>query len=249
MNNTIRTILNHRSVRHFKSTPVPESEMTTIIEAAQAASTSSFLQAYSIIAVTEKELKQKLAEAAGNQEYVEHNGAFLVFCADMNRAGKAADMTEKNIEKSVSSTEGFMVSIIDAALAAQNAAIAAESSGLGICYIGGIRNDLPAVSEWLDIPDYVLPLFGMAIGYPESVEDQKPRLPHKAVVHYNRYNNDSEAIYKILEKYDTTIFQYYQSRSRGRKKLNWTGQITSMLEKGRRLYMNEFVKQKGFIQE
>ena len=108
----------------------------------KAASTSSNIQAYSIIGITDPEKKKKLAELAGNQSYVEKNGHFFVFCADLYRHEIVGEMENSDVITSIESTEKFMVTLIDTALAAQNAAIAAESMGLGICYIGGIRNHL-----------------------------------------------------------------------------------------------------------
>lgn len=85
LNKTIETILNHRSIRSFTDERLTEEEVLTLIKSAQAASTSSYVQAYSIIGVTDQEKKAKLAELAGNQPYVEKNGHFFVFCADLKR--------------------------------------------------------------------------------------------------------------------------------------------------------------------
>ncbi|MGY4690025.1 oxygen-insensitive NADPH nitroreductase [Salibacterium sp. K-3] len=246
MNDVIKTILDHRSVRKFSSEPVGQKERTQIVRAAQAASTSSFLQAYSIIGVTEQEKKDELAALAGGQEYVAENGFFMVFCADFSRHQSAASLQEKRIDEAVESTEGFMVAVIDAALAAQNAAIAAESLGLGICYIGGIRNNLETVHSLLKTPYQVLPLFGMAIGYPEEQQEQKPRLPVEAVYHENTYNQDKH-VNDQLRSYDETILDYYRSRTNGNKEITWTSQAASTLSRSKRLYLNSFVRQKGFL--
>ncbi|WP_026700879.1 oxygen-insensitive NADPH nitroreductase [Salibacterium aidingense] len=244
MNPAIETILNHRSVRNFKNDPIPESNINEIIRAAQSASTSSFLQAYSIIGVTSQEKKDRLAALAGGQTYVSENGYFFVFCADLSRHLTAASVHEQDISASVESTEGFMVAVIDAALAAQNAAIAAESMGLGICYIGGLRNNLEAVSSLLQTPDNVLPLFGMAVGWPDSYQEQKPRLPQTVIFHENEYNEIKHA---QLRAYDQTIFNYYRSRANTKKEITWTSQVSSALAKSKRLYLNKFVPQKGFM--
>ncbi|MDQ0299361.1 FMN reductase (NADPH) [Salibacterium salarium] len=247
MNTTIETILNHRSVRSFTNQAIPEEQLHHIIKSAQAASTSSFLQAYSIIGVTDPNKKKKIAELAGNQSYVAENGYFFVFCADFARLQEAADIQTKDISTAIESTEGFMIAIIDAALAAQNAAIAAESLDLGICYIGGIRNNLKEVSSLLETPANVLPLFGMAVGYPDSYQEQKPRLPEDVVFHENRYQNDKRQTQSSLLRYDDGILEYYRTRMNTKKEVTWTGQTSSTLEKTKRLYLNEFVKQKGFL--
>lgn len=244
MNKTIETILDHRSIRSFQDKPLTREQIETIITSAQAASTSSFIQAYSIIGVSDQSKKDQLAEVVGNQPYVANNGHFLVFCADLNRHAKIAEMENIDVIPSIESTEKFMVSVIDATLAAQNAAIAAESMGLGICYIGGIRNNLEAVQSLLKTPDYVVPLFGMAIGYPAKVNDKKPRLPLEHVYMENEYQQDTTIFIKQLEEYNEIISAYYKERTDGKREDTWTGQIGQMLEKKSRMYMKEFVQKR-----
>ena len=121
---------------------------------------------------------------------MEKNGHFFVFCADLYRHEIVGEMENKDVMTSIESTEKFMVMLIDTALAAQNAAIAAESMGLGICYIGGIRNNLDEVCNLLKTPKRVIPLFGMAVGYPEKLADKKPRLSFSHIYHENEYEQD-----------------------------------------------------------
>ncbi|MDR7076785.1 FMN reductase (NADPH) [Neobacillus niacini] len=241
MNETITTLLNHRSIRHFKDKPLSDEQIKTIVASAQAASTSSFIQAYSIIGIKDKEKKRRLAEIAGNQEYVAENGHLFVFCADLSRHELIGEMEGKDVLTSIESTEKFMVALIDAALAAQNAAIAAESMGLGICYIGGIRNNLEAVKELLKTPERVIPLFGMTVGYPERINDQKPRLPIEHVYHEEEYQQDKEVYLRQLKEFDEMISAYYEQRTDGKRKDHWTEQMANMLEKQTRMYMKEFV--------
>ena len=242
MNEVITTILNHRSIRHFKDKQLSDEQIKTIVACAQAASTSSFIQAYSIIGIKDKEKKRKLAEIAGNQEYVAENGHLFVFCADLSRHELIGEMEGKNVVASIESTEKFMVTLIDATLAAQNAAIAAESMGLGICYIGGIRNKLEDVKGLLKTPDRVIPLFGMTVGYPEKINDQKPRLPFEHVYHEEEYEQDQDVYLRQLKEYNQVISNYYEERTSGKRKDTWTEQMANMLEKQSRMYMKEFVQ-------
>lgn len=242
MNETITTILNHRSIRHFKDKPLSDDQIRTIVASAQAASTSSFIQAYSIIGIKGKDKKRKLAEIAGNQEYVAQNGHLFVFCADLSRHEIIGETEGKNVLPSIESTEKFMVALIDASLAAQNAAIAAESMGLGICYIGGIRNNLEAVKDLLKTPERVIPLFGMTVGYPERINDQKPRLPLEHVYLEEEYQQDKKVYLRQLQEYDEMISAYYEQRTEGKRKDRWTEQMANMLEKQTRMYMKEFVQ-------
>lgn len=244
MNEVIETILNHRSIRNFEDKLLSEEQIQTIVESAQAASTSSFIQAYSIIGVTDKEKKKRLAEVVGNQPYVENNGHFFIFCADLYRHSLIGKLENKDVESSIESTEKFMVATIDAALAAQNAAIAAESMGLGICYIGGIRNNLDEVVKLLHTPDHVIPLFGLAVGYPAKITGQKPRLPYKHVYHENTYEGNEETYIEELKEYNEIIQKYYLERTNGKRSDTWTEQMGTMLERKSRMYMKEFVEGK-----
>ncbi|WP_066059355.1 oxygen-insensitive NADPH nitroreductase [Robertmurraya korlensis] len=240
MNSVIETIVNHRSIRSFEDKPLTREQIEVIVKSAQAASTSSYIQAYSIIGVTDPEKKKKLAELAGNQSYVEENGHFFVFCADLFRHQLIGQMEGKDVIPSIESTEKFMVALIDASLAAQNASLAAESLGLGICYIGGIRNNLKEVGNILNIPERVIPLFGLAVGYPKNTTDKKPRLPLAHVYHENEYNITNYD--QQLTDYNNLISRYYKERTGGKRTDTWTAQMANMLEKKSRMYMKDYVE-------
>lgn len=246
MNKVIETILEHRSIRRFEDKPLTKEQIETIVGCAQAASTSSYIQAYSIIGVTDKEMKKKLAELSGNQAYVEDNGHFFVFCADLHRHEVAGQMEMKfeEVQESLESTEKFMVALIDAALAAQNAALAAESMGLGICYIGGLRNNLEEVTKLLKTPERVIPLFGLAVGYPARVTSKRPRLPLENVYYENTYPQDSGEYIAQLKGYNEEVSQYYKERTKGKRSDTWTEQMTNMIGKKSRMYMKDFVESK-----
>lgn len=249
MNQVIDTIMNHRSIRKFEEKALSEDQIRTIVECAQAASTSSFIQAYSIIGVKDKERKQLLAEIAGHQTYVAKNGHFFVFCADLHRHHVLSQMEDREITTSLQSTEKFMVATIDAALAAQNAVIAAESMGLGACYIGGLRNNLEDVCQVLKIPERVIPLFGIAVGYPSQEPGKKPRLPFEHIYHEDEYLQDEKVYMEQLKEYNKTISEYYLERTDGKRSDTWTEQMANMLEKPKRMYMKEFVKKQGYDKE
>jgi FMN reductase (NADPH) len=244
MNEVIQTILAHKSIRKFKSEPLSEDTVKTLVECAQAASTSSYQQVYTIIGVEDKEKKGKLAELAGNQSYVAENGYFFVFCLDYNRHLLASEMKETNVSETIESTEGFIVGTVDVALAAQNLAIAAESLGLGIVYIGGIRNNLKEVSELLDCPEYVLPLFGMAVGYPDAEPGKKPRMPIEAVFHKNSYQKKEDSL-NYLKQYDEESAEYYTKRTGGKRVEGWVSQMAASMTVPKRTYMKDFVHAKG----
>lgn len=245
MNEVIQTIQHHRSIRKYQDRPLSEEQIRTIVESAQAAATSSYLQAYSIIGVKDTEKKKKLAELAGNQSYVETNGHFFIFCADLHRHEILGNMEGVDLSSFLGSTENYMVATIDVALAAQNAALAAESMGLGICYIGGIRNNLEEVAKLLNIPKRVVPLFGLTVGYPLHEGSVKPRLPFTEIYHEDGYHDDLEKTKESLTKYNQVIQDYYIKRTGGKRSDTWTSQIVQMLSSKSREYMKGYVQGQG----
>ncbi|QFT91007.1 FMN reductase (NADPH) [Bacillus sp. THAF10] len=249
MNTTIETLLSHRSIRKFQDKALTEEQIKTIVECAQAASTSSFIQAYSIIGIKNIETKKKLAELAGNQPYVAENGHFFVFCADLHRHTLIGDLENKDVTESVESTEKFMVAVIDAALAAQNATVAAESLGLGICYIGGLRTNIKEVTELLHLPANTIPLFGLAVGYPAQDTAIKPRLPYQHIYHEESYQADETTYKKQLEEYNQTISAYYHERTQGKRADTWSSQMAHMLSQPKRMNMKDFIHRQGFAKK
>jgi len=233
-------IMNHRSIRAFRNEPVPEADLRAMIRAAQQASTSSNMQAYSVIRVTDRRLRAELAEIAGRQQYVETCPEFLVWCADMERLRIAA-----GIEPSAMpcNAEAYTIAAIDAALAAQNAAVAAESLGYGICYIGAVRNDIAKTAALLGLPQRVVPLFGMCIGRPDQQPLLRPRLPVRAVLHENRYD---DAVYaEAVAAYDEAHAEYLKERSRGRLSAGWSEQMRERLGRTPRR-IGCFLAEQGF---
>lgn len=242
---TINLLMRHASVRKYKDTPVSEEQLNAIIGAGQMASTSSNVQAYSVIAVTDSALKSQLAGLAGNQAYIEQCPVFLVWCADLYRL---REVTKPHLQGETSyedSTENLIVASVDAALAAQNAAVAAESLGLGIVYIGGIRNQIAEVSELLGLPELVYPIFGMCVGYPDGATGLRPRLPLEAVLHRNHY--DAEATVEQVKTYDKVSSDYMRERTHGAKDTPWSVIMAERLAQPARLHMKEFLLSKGFL--
>ncbi|WP_438347888.1 oxygen-insensitive NADPH nitroreductase [Paenibacillus sp. FA6] len=245
MNDTISQLLNHRSIRRFTDQPVTEEQLNLIVSCAQMASTSSNVQAYSVIAVTEPELKRELATLAGNQAYVEQCSVFLVWCADLYRLQQVTAPHLVDQPSYEDSMENLIVATTDVALAAQNAAVAAESMGLGIVYIGGVRNHIAEVSDLLGLPELVYPVFGMCVGYPDQDTSLRPRLPVDAVLHRNIYSK--EQIVEQVKAYDETTKQYMLERTMGKNDTPWSKTMANRLAQPNRLHMKEFLLSKGFM--
>lgn len=206
----IDLIHRHASVRHYKPDPLPVETIETIIAAAQRASSSSNLQTYSVIAVTEAGKRKRLAELCGNQQHIADAPLFMAFCADLARLERACQL--RGYAQVTEYVENFLVAAVDAAILAQNTALAAESLGLGICYIGSIRNNLPEVIDLLELPRLVIPITGMTVGWPAAEPRLRPRLPLHAVLHWENYGTASE--YGALREYDRAMIEtgIYQGR-------------------------------------
>lgn len=247
MNETISQLLNHRSIRKFTNDPVTDQQLHAIISAAQSASTSSNVQAYTIIAATDPALKQKLAELAGNQAYIEQCPVFLVWCADLYRLKEITAEHMGGRESYIDSTENFIVATIDVALAAQNAAVAAESLGLGVVYIGGVRNRIAELSELLNLPDRVYPVFGMCLGVPDQDPGIRPHLPVEAVLHKNGYSREQSI--DQVKPYDVTMTDYLSERTGGKRDTPWSQIMADRLAEPIRLHMKEFLDGKGFMKK
>ncbi len=244
MNETIQLLHNHRSIRKFTSKELSREQVRTIVEAGQRASTSSNVMAYSIIGITDESIKKQLQQVSG-QPYVEHNGYLLVICADLSRiAGLASPEEKENMKQNLESTEQFIVATVDASLVTQNMVIAAESLGLGACFLGSIRNDINQVDALLQLPEYVIPLYGLALGYPDHQPETKPRLPFEAVFHENIYDNSEKQHY--VKTYDEALNNYYQERSTNNKRDNWTNQMLRKYHVPTRMDVAAFVQKKNF---
>lgn len=241
MNETIKLLNNHRSIRKFKDIPIEEDILKTIIKSGQCAPTSTYRQAYTVIRVKDRENRKEIAKLSGEQKYIEEAPEFLVFCPDLRRLSLACEM---NGTKSVDGlTETFMIATIDAAIMAQSVYIAAESLGLGGVYIGGIRNNPQRISEILGLPENMYPAFGMCLGYPNHESSIKPRLPMEVIFKEDRYNSDEDR--ELLEEYDKAVSQYYFDRTKGNRNDTWTSQMATSAEKELRPHMKEFLRSKG----
>lgn len=242
MNSIIKMIQSHRSIRKYKPDPISEDVLETIVRSAQLASTSSNVQAYSVIAVTEPRMKQALSAVAGKQQYVEQCPVFLVWCADLNRIKLACE--QEGSEMVSGTTENLLVATVDVSLAAQNAAIAAEALGLGIVYIGGIRNDLRTVTTLLKLPELVYPVFGMCLGYPDHDPGQRPRLSLQAILHREIYQADSQA--EAISEYDQTLRSYYIERTKGKRDTTWSKEMVHKFSHPARNYIKAYLEEQGF---
>ena len=245
MNDVIDLLKSHRSIRQFTDQPVEQSVIETLIEAGQAAATSSFIQACTVIQVNNPATRDKLASCAGGQAYVAAAPVFLVFCADMKRHQLTCEMHDAQMQSGF--TEQFITASLDCALFPQNLVVAAESLGLGTVYIGGLRNKIAEVAELLELPELVYPVFGLCLGYPDQNPEVKPRLPVDVVLKQEVYDDSQDQ--ERIAAYDHHVREYYLTRTGGTKDMSWSEQISGMLVKESRPHMLPFLQARGFLQK
>jgi nitroreductase len=238
-NEVIATILAHRSVRAFLSDPLPEGTLERLVAAASSASTSSNLQTWSVVAVEDGARKTRLAELASGQKHIEQCPLYLVWCVDHSRLHLAAQERQM-VLSGLDYLEPYIVGVVDAALAAQNAAIALESLGLGFVYIGAMRNHPEEVAATLGLPTHVMALFGMCVGYPDPTKpaDIKPRLPQHAVLHREQYSGEGHSA--AIAEYDARLVEF--QREQGMRETPWTELATNRVHTTRSLHGRDRIR-------
>jgi FMN reductase [NAD(P)H] len=218
MNETIKLIQNHRSIRSFLEKDIDNEIIDEILRASQAMPTSINGQQTSVIVIRDKETKAQIAHLAGDQKWIEDAPVFLIYVLDFYKTHLAA---KKNGLTQVihESVEGTMVGTFDSGLAMAAAIISAESLGLGIVPIGGVRRNPGALIKLLNLPEYVFPAVGLAVGYPKDNSHKKPRLPFETFKHEEGYH--TESLEKAIEQYDTEMEGYLKEIDREQEG-NWS---------------------------
>lgn len=237
MTDTLRA---HTSVRAFTDEPVSQEDLEAIYESARAASSTCFLQVTTAIRITDKKLKAKLAELAGNQKHIIAATEFWVFCADYHRDQVLVPKAD------LGWTEQLIVGCVDAAIQAQNAFAALEALGLGGVYAGGIRNHIEEVDRLLKLPQNAFPVVGLAFGHPAHKNELKPRLPASITLCENAYQEPDPA---ELKAYDEEMRNYYQHRSSNAKDTAWSDELERILLRERRPFVLGFLQKKGFAEK
>lgn len=224
MNKTIEIIKNHRSIRDYKSDEIEEAIISEIIIAAQSMPSSINGQQTSIVVVQDKETKALILEYSGGQPWINTAPLFLLFVTDFYKTELAAKMNGRTqrIQESIEST---LVGAVDVGLNMGAAIITAESLGLGIVPIGGIRNNPEGMIELLNLPAMTFPVAGLAIGYPNSTSRKKPRLPLNTFRHDEKYH--TEHLEKEIESYDKLMSDYLKEINRNQE-VNWSTHTSSI---------------------
>lgn len=248
---TIEQIHRHASVRRYRPEPVPVALVEAIVAAGQRASSSSNLQMTSVVAVAGAATRQALAELCGHQAHIAQAPLFLAWCADLARLDRVCQ--QRGYRQVTEYVENFLVAAVDVAVAMQNAALAAESLGLGICYIGAVRNRPQEVIDLLGLPRLVMPVAGMTVGWPAVEPQVRPRLPLAAVLHWEHYDPSGEE--QALREYDqamaaTGIYEGRQVPAPGGSgemaDYGWIEHSARRVSQPQRVYLRKVVEHQGF---
>ena len=186
----MKTIFEHRSIRRYQSTPVADELLTQILEAGTRASTTGNMQLYSVVVTRDEERKNTLAPFHFNQPMVKQAPVLLTICADLNRFNRWCEL--RNANAGYTNFLWILNALTDASLFAQNICLAAESQGLGICYLGTALYNAPEISHALELPAGVIPVTAITLGYPDHNPPLTDRLPLDAIVHYEKYTPNSD---------------------------------------------------------
>lgn len=237
-------LLNHRSVREYSDQPVGEELVQGLIAAAQSAATSSNLQLWSVVSVQEPERRHALFDLCSKQKQIVAAPWFFAFFADHYRLKRAAAQVGEQA-LGLDYEEFYAMALIDVALAAERMVCAAELLGLGICYIGALRNHPDAIRELLNLPEGTFGTFGLCVGYPAEISTAsiKPRLAQEAVWFRERYDQGLS-----VEEYDARMSAFYEAQA-------MKGEVTWSMRSGRRVdehhlngreVLRDFVTRQGF---
>lgn len=224
-NAVIDHMLMHRTIRRFTADPVTESDLTTAIAAAQSAATSSNLQSWSVVRISDPAHKRKVNQLCGNQRQIDDAPLMLVWLADQSRnyaIGQAYDTPLEAFDY----FESMMLGTVDTCIAAQNAALAFEALGYGTCFIGAVRNNAEALSTLLNLPERCVPVTGLVVGrpHPEHDTDIKPRLGQEIVVHDETYRAASG---EEISAYDRILSRFQDKQ--GMAQHGWSSAVAARL--------------------
>lgn len=235
-------LLTHRSVRKYSDRPVPEELISVLIGVAQSAATSSNLQLWSIISIHDMEVRRKLDQICEGQEHVVKAPWLFAFVADHHRLKSVIQQGCEGLDY----TEFYTMAIIDVALAAERMVCAAETLGLGICYIGAFRNNPEAVSELLGLPEGTFCPFGFCLGYPadDAKAEIKPRLRQDRIWFRDRYPASID-----VQEYNGRMSVFHESQGM-RGDVTWTmrsGRRTDNHHLTGREVLLDWLRQRGFL--
>ncbi len=242
MNEVIRQLYERKSVRAFEDREIPEEIKLQILEAATQAPTAGNQQLYTILDITDQDLKEKLVVTCDNQPFIAKSKMVLIFCADCQKWYDA--FIAGGCEPRVPGAGDLLLAVSDANIAAQNAVVAAQSFGIGSCYIGDIMENCETHRELLNLPDCVFPAAMLVFGYPteQQLERSKPeRADLKHIVHENGYRNmKADELSEMLSK--NAKVRPYEEWLRGFCNRKYNSDFSREMTRSVEVYLEKFYK-------
>lgn len=238
---TIELLKSHTSCRAFTEEAVTAENIKTILECAQKAPTSSYLQAYTIIKVEDEKKREALMEFSGGQEWVVKAPLALLFCADLHRIEEIVKPEDKNV---LHNEELFTVAVTDAALAGGRALVAAQALGMGGVIVGGIRNEVEKIGEIFELPELVFPMFLVCIGHCAEAPLQKPRLDIELICGTDKYPDI--VMEKVLEN-EEAVSKCFAEMTGGRSTRGWISRCQHAISVKPRYHVGDFLRKAGFM--
>lgn len=201
MNEILKSIFSRKSVRAYTDDPITSEEKNLILKAACAAPTAGNQQLYTILDITDQHIKAQLSVSCDNQPFIAKAPVVLIFCADCQKWYDA--FVAGGCNPRYPGVGDLMLAVTDCAIAAQNAVIAAESLGIGSCYIGDIMENCEIHRKLLQLPEYVFPAAMLVLGHPtpqQSAREKPSRCDMQHIVHENSYRHmDADELKEMLE--------------------------------------------------
>ena len=199
MNEVINQLRERKSVRVFEEREIPADVKRAVLEAAIQAPSAGNMALYTILDITDPEMKRKLSVSCDNQPFIATAPMVLVFCADYRRWYDVFCKFEEEVRKP--DMGDLFLAQADTLIAAQNAVVAAHSLGLGSCYIGDITENFEFHKELLSLPQHVVPAAMLVLGYPTRQQMERPKPPRHDVshlVHENGYDRNKSAAMETM---------------------------------------------------
>lgn len=186
-----------RTIRRYSDREVTDAEIDAMLSEAMHAPTCGSMQLYSVVVSRTAAEKEALAPAHFNQPSVTGASAVLTFCADFNRFTRWCE--QSGAEPGFANVQSFISAALDATILAQQFVTVAEMRGLGTCYLGTTTWNAPQIIDALGLPELVIPVITVTLGYPAEQPEVQPRLPLGSWVHRGRYEANTPA--RITEAY------------------------------------------------
>lgn len=238
------TLLDRRSIRRYEREAITDSQMNLIYEAIRNTPTSYNGQQFSVIDITDQDVKEKLYNLTG-QKQIKTCSHFLAFCADYYKIMTGAAAKGITVPPFSHTADGVIVGVVDASLAMMSAIVAAESEGLGTCPVGYARTAAPeAVSELLTLPRGVFLVCGLAIGVPRELPDIKPKQPRELLIHRDQY--DTRRISDMVLEYDKVISEYNTTRAGSKTTNDWVGHMVGYYAEAMKYNILAALERQGF---